>query len=99
MKTLYPCIKKITRDQLRNVTFKKAEALLADGIDHQGKELQFSVLLASHPMADVKIIFNTITGYCELIDSVWGTTQKHLLLKSGTFMPTDAIASIESAAF
>ena len=91
-------IKKISIAQLRNMTFCNSVGYFTDcELRDRHRTLHLSILLAGHSGADVKIVFNTINGYRELNSSVWGATEKYILIKGGSFIPVESVAWISPA--
>ncbi len=88
-------VKRINRLQLRDITFQSADDYLADdNTRERQRQLHLSILLSRQPGGLAKIVFNTTEGYREILGIVWGSTDKHLLLQGGTFIPVEAIAGV-----
>jgi hypothetical protein len=88
-------IKKINIAQLRNMTFCNSVGYFTDcELRDRHHKLHLSILLADHANSNVKIVFNTIDGYRELCTSVWGATEKYILIKGGSFIPVGSVAWI-----
>ena len=88
-------IKKISTAQLRYVTFCNS---IGGFTNHEQREsnrnLQLSILMANQAGCNIKIVFNTVNGYCELNAAIWGTTEKHILVKGGNFIPVESVAYV-----
>ena len=86
-------IKKISIAQLRNMTFCNSVGYFTGcELRERQRKLHLSILLADHADSNVKIVFNTIDGYRELNTSVWGATEKYILIKGGSFIPVQSVA-------
>ena len=87
--------KKISTSDLCNIRFKaSSNGLSADETRGNRNNLNLSVLLGSRAEAIVKIVFNTIHGYHEIMAPVWGATNKYILLTNGSFIPMESVAAI-----
>ena len=92
-----PQIAPISAEELRAVYFKNTPGFLTDSeLKERQSKLHMSVLLQHHAGMIVKIIFNTLDGYKEIKASVWGATEKYIILSSGNFIPTESVAQISS---
>ena len=88
-------IKKIGKEQLGSVTFQNATGYFPESeIRDRNRKFYFSMLMANHNEALVKIVFNTLDGYKELCAAIWGATEKYILLKGGCFIPVESIAYV-----
>lgn len=88
-------IKKIGKEQLDSVTFQNATGIFPDlDVRDRNRKFHFSMLMANHNDALVKIVFNTLDGYKELCAAIWGATEKYILLKGGCFIPVESVAYV-----
>lgn len=89
-------IQKIDKEQLKECAFKKP---VFDSTDHELREknrnLYLAMLMGNNYQSKVKIVFNTLEGYKEILTTVWATTEKFILLKGGNHIPLEAIAFVE----
>ena len=90
-----PNTKIISKEDLRDVSFRNSpNGFTLDELRDQRRKLQLSILLSNQADALVKIVFNTIDGYKEVRASVWGATERYILLTGGSFIPVEAVASV-----
>lgn len=90
-----PPAKKISKEQLRAATLHNAEGYFKDcDIRDKNHKLHLSILLVNHAESTVKIVFNTMDGYKEMLGAIWGATEKYILLKGGSFIPVGAVAYV-----
>ncbi len=88
-------VKKISVEQLRSVTFCNSVGGFTDGEQRENnRNLQLSILMANQAGGNLKIVFNTVNGYRELSAAIWGTSEKHILVKGGSFIPVEAVAYV-----
>ena len=88
-------IKKVSVAQLRFVTFCNSVGGFTNNEQRENnRNLQLSILMANQAGSNIKIVFNTVNGYCELSAAIWGTTEKHILVKGGSFIPVEAVAYV-----
>lgn len=88
-------VKRISKEELGSISFKNSVGYFTDcELRDRNRKLHLSILLADHAEANVKIVFNTIDGYKEVNTSIWGATEKYILLKGGSFIPVEAVAYV-----
>ena len=86
-------IQKIYKEEIKDIVFKSSVGYFTDcELRDRHRKLHLSILLVNYREAIVKIIFNTVEGYKELTTSIWGATEKHILLTGGTFIPVESVA-------
>jgi hypothetical protein len=91
-----PPIQKIEREQLKECAFKKPIYKSTDlELSERNKRLYLAMLMGNNFQSKVKIVFNTLEGYKEILTTVWATTEKFILLKGGNHIPLEAIAFVE----
>jgi hypothetical protein len=88
-------IRKIHRYELKTCIFSKmAGKLSGKELSLHNREAHLSMLLKDGKESNVKIVFNTVDGYREVISSIWGSTEKYLFLQGGDFVPIDSVAKV-----
>ena len=91
-----PKIQKIEKEQLKECAFKKpAYESSEHDLSERNKNLYLAMLMGNNYESKVKIVFNTLDGYREILTTVWATTEKFILLKGGSHIPLEAIALVE----
>ena len=91
-----PSIQKIEKEQLKECAFKKPVYHYTDfELRERNRRLYLAMLMGNNFQSKVKIVFNTLEGYCEILTTVWATTEKFILLKGGNFIPLESIAYVE----
>ncbi|MFN8276358.1 MAG: hypothetical protein U0T84_02650 [Chitinophagales bacterium] len=58
------------------------------------QKLYMGMLYGNNFNKNVRIVFNTEDGAQEVCSRVWATTDRHVVLGSGTFLPISAIIDI-----
>ena len=88
-------IKKISKAQLKTCTFTKSHGFSTDCDQRErNRKLHLSMLLIKSPESNIKIVFNTLEGYGEVLTKIWGATEEFVLLKNGRDIPFEAIACV-----
>lgn len=89
-------VKTIEKEQLKYCAFRKPVYKHSDfEIRERNRRLYLAMLMGNNFHSKVKIIFNTLEGYKEVLTTVWATTEKFILLKGGLFIPIESIAHVE----
>ena len=89
-------IQKISREQLKECAFVKPVYNNTEyELRERNRRLYLAMLMGNNFESKVKIVFNTLEGYCEIFTTVWATTEKFILLKGGNYIPLEAIAHVE----
>ena len=88
-------IRKINKDQLKQCTFTRAIGYSTNCEKReQSRKLHLSMLLSGIHENNVRIVFNTIDGYKEVLAGIWGATEKFILLQGGPFIPVDSVVYV-----
>ncbi|MDB5282859.1 MAG: hypothetical protein JWO06_1934 [Bacteroidota bacterium] len=88
-------IKRIEKVQLNVCSFVKSQGYSTDcDLRERSRKLHLSMLLSKSPKSNVKIVFNTIEGYNEVLTEIWGATEQFVLLKDGRDIPVESIAYV-----
>ena len=87
--------RKIEHQDLLTTTFKNQGTMYAqEQLQSRHQKLYMAMLLGNHFHNNVRIIFNTEDGIRETISRVWATTDRHVVLKGGMFIPIKAILDV-----
>ena len=63
-------------------------------IKSRDQKLYMAMLMGNNYNENVRIVFNTEDGECELVTRIWARTDKYVVLKGGTFIPIGAVIDI-----
>jgi uncharacterized protein (UPF0248 family) len=89
--------KVIEKEKVETLLFPKKEVLTsAEEIDRRNEELQRAMLLGNNHKGKVKIIFEDDECLKEVETTVWGFTDKRILLKQGIVIPIHRIHEIRT---
>ena len=89
-------MKEINKSQLKQCNFIKSPEAISQGEQREGnRSLHLNMLLSHKRKSKVRIIFNTAEGYREISTSIWGTTEKLILLNEGSSIPVESVTSIK----
>ena len=87
--------KKIDQKDLLKLVFKKEETMyINEQIKTRDQKLYMAMLMGNNYNNNVRIVFNTEDGECELVTRIWARTDKFVVLKGGTFIPIGAVIDI-----
>jgi hypothetical protein len=87
--------KEINKTQLKQCNFIKSPLCLNENEQrHSNRDLHLNMLLSNKGKSKVRIVFNTADGYREISTSVWGKTEKLILLNEGSAIPVESVSSI-----
>lgn len=88
-------IKTIEKERIKSLVFPKEEVLerRKDQID-RFLELQRALSLGNLEHQKVKIIFVDNEGFKKVETTIWGITDKEVILKQATIIPLERIISI-----
>ena len=85
----------INNEELTHCVFEKATAhSTVCNTREYNRDLNLSILLSGTGENNVRIVFNTIEGYKEILAAIWGSTEKFILLQGGFSIPAEAIAYV-----
>jgi hypothetical protein len=88
-------MKKIMKTDIKNCRFKRSIGYQAEGdLRQQNRNLHLSMLLTEYCESNVKIVFNTMEGYKEVVSTIWGATEKFIFLHGGHFLPIESVAQV-----
>ena len=88
-------VKKIDQKDLLKIVFKKEETMyINEQIKSRDQKLYMAMLMGNNYNENVRIVFNTEDGECELVTRIWARTDKYVVLKGGTFIPIGAVIDI-----
>ena len=88
-------VKKIDQKDLLKIVFKKEETMyINEQIKIRDQKLYMAMLMGNNYNNNVRIVFNTEDGECELVTRIWARTDKFVVLKGGTFIPIGAVVDI-----
>jgi hypothetical protein len=92
-------IKRINEQQLKGCTFASGAAYSTEcTVRESRRKLHLAMLLADNIHSNIKVVFNTNEGPREILTSIWGATDRLIILKSGNRIPVEALveASLET---
>ncbi len=86
----------IEKEQLKKCAFASPKTKFTDfEVRERNRSLYLAMLMGNNFSSPARIVFNTIEGYKEVCSTIWATTERYILLKGGSVIPLEAIASIE----
>ena len=92
-------VKRINAAQLSNITFCDSVCCYTDTeLRERNRTLHLSTIMGSFKASTVKLVISTVDGYKELKTAIWGTTEKHILINGGSFIPVESVAWVSSEA-
>ena len=87
--------RKIELGDLLNIAFKKEDTMhINEQVKTRDQKLYMAMLMGNNAYDNVRIVFNTEDGECELVTRIWARTDKFVVLKGGTFIPIGAVVDI-----
>ena len=89
-------VMQIETEQLKNCIFTKSTGY-SSGYENREKSrrMHLSMLLSHVHEGNARIVFNTMDGYREILANVWGSSERFIVLKGGSFIPVDAVVSVD----
>lgn len=95
MNTTHESLVMIEKEEIENLHFPEQEVLLTpDLVDHRQYEAIRATKLGNSFKDKVKIVFEDSEGIKMVETTVWGITDKRLLLKRGIMIPIHRIHEI-----
>ena len=67
---------------------------IQEDVKSKDQKLYMAMLMGNNYYENVKILFNTEDGVCELVSRIWARTDKFVVLKGGMFIPIGAVIDI-----
>ena len=87
--------KKIQKADINKCQFRRNLGYPSQAeVREQNRNLHLSMLLTEYCESNVKIVFNTMDGYREVISTIWGATEKFIFLHGGEFLPLESVAQV-----
>jgi hypothetical protein len=88
-------IVEIEKESIEKISFPDQEVLLTqEQINHRQYEAQRAMKLGNYFKDKVKVIFEDTEGIKMVETTVWGVTDKRLLLKRGIMIPLNRVHEI-----
>jgi hypothetical protein len=88
-------ITEIEKESIEKMSFPEPEVLLTqEQINHRQYEAQRAMKLGNYFKDKVKVIFEDTEGMKMVETTVWGVTDKRLLLKRGIMIPLNRVHEI-----
>ena len=92
-------VKRISAAQLSNITFCNSVSGYTDNeLRERNRALHLSTVMGCYAKSSVKLVISTVDGYKELSAAIWGSTEKHILINGGNFIPVEAVAWVSAEA-
>ncbi|MBI2269913.1 MAG: hypothetical protein HYU69_06080 [Bacteroidetes bacterium] len=86
----------IEKEEVVNLRFPAAEVLIsADDIKARKTELDKALKLGNVEHGKIKIIFEDANGIKQIETTIWGVTDKRIILKQGIVLPIHRIHEIK----
>lgn len=96
METAGQKIVMIDKEQISNLKFPEKEVLHdAEAIKHRKMDCEKATLLGNAQRNKVKVVFEDSEGLKMVETTIWGTTDKRIILKSGMVIPLHRIHAIK----
>ncbi|MFD0993014.1 hypothetical protein [Tenacibaculum geojense] len=87
--------KAIAKEQIKFLKFPKEEVLQKkNAIVSRFKDIQRALYLGNIEHQKVKILFADASGYKKVETTIWGVTDKSVILKESTIIPLSRIISV-----
>lgn len=94
MKT--PTFAKIEKEQIPNLKFPEKEVLTEESkIKERAAELNRALLLGNLEHTKIKIYFEDVNSLWMVETTVWGVTDKRIILKQGVVIPIKRVHQIK----
>jgi hypothetical protein len=88
-------IPKIVKEEIKFLHFPKEDVLFSmEDKNRRSKNLELAISLGNLNHQKVKIVFQDIEGIKEVETTIWGITDKDIILKQGTTVPIYRIVRI-----
>ncbi|MFN8311016.1 MAG: hypothetical protein U0T73_13730 [Chitinophagales bacterium] len=87
--------KRLKETELFRVNFKEEGKMHAqEQLKTRHQKLYMGMLFGNNFNRNVRILFNTEDGVREIFSRVWATTDRHVVLRGGAFLPISAIIDV-----
>ena len=85
----------VKEQELQQTVFKNEGKMYAqEQLKSRHQKLYAGMLFGNNFNQNVRILFNTEDGVREIFSRVWATTDRHVVLRSGVFLPISAIIDV-----
>ena len=96
METNYPEPITIDKDQIAGLSFPENEVLSSpDKIRQRAADIELAMRLGNNYKGKAKIIFEDSTGVHQVETTIWGVTDKRIILKGDLVIPIHRIHKIK----
>lgn len=86
----------VEKEIITGLNFPKEEVLTDEiKIEERNKRVVRAMKLGNNRKIKVKILFEDITGLKKVETTIWGVTEKNIILKQGTLIPINRIQEIK----
>ncbi len=86
----------VAKENVSQLTFPKSDVLLSENKQLERKRRVVRAMkLGNNKKFKVKIIFEDMEGLKKVETTVWGVTEKNIILKQGTLIPIERIHEIK----
>ena len=86
----------VEKEIITGLNFPKEEILSDEiKIEERNKRVVRAMKLGNNRKIKVKILFEDITGLKKVETTIWGVTEKNIILKKGTLIPINRIQEIK----
>lgn len=87
---------RIPKERLAAIKLRRSEK--KDALSFQERirqDLDSALIFGKTFNQNVRIVFNSSMGPCELEASIWTTTEKNIILQGGSTLPFDCVEELE----
>lgn len=86
----------VAKENITQLTFPKCDVLLSELKQSERKrKIVRAMKLGNNKKHKVKIIFEDLDGLKKVETTIWGVTEKNIILKKGTLIPIERIHEIK----
>jgi uncharacterized protein (UPF0248 family) len=86
----------IDKEVVSELRFPEPDVLFNElSIEKRKQDIDRAVYLGNTEHAKVRIIFQDVTGLKQIETTIWGTTDKRIILKSGMVIPIHRIHEVK----
>jgi hypothetical protein len=91
----YTTLQIVQKEDIPHLHFVHHEVLPeSEFLDKRKHLLYQSMLLGNTYHSKVKIVFETVEGFCQVETTVWATTEDFVMLKGGVYLPIRCIHDV-----
>lgn len=88
-------IKNVEKEEIKFLHFPKEDVLFAkEDVDTRNRNLQKAISLGNIGHHKVRILFQDIEGNKQVETTIWGLTDKEIILKQGVILPINRVTDV-----